>query len=71
MADTPDEREPEWWKRLTDEERAMFQRIMGKDWKPTGSFEEETERAFLKTRDRIRNIERRALNKLRGEGEDK
>jgi DNA-directed RNA polymerase sigma subunit (sigma70/sigma32) len=71
MADTPDERGPEWWQRLTEEERAMFQRIMGKDWKPSGSREEETERAFLLTRDRIRDIERRALKKLRDDDEHK
>jgi len=67
MANTPAAPEPEWWKRLSEEERAGFHRIFGEDWKPTGTLEEEMARAFLLTRDRIRDIERRALRKLRGE----
>jgi DNA-directed RNA polymerase sigma subunit (sigma70/sigma32) len=67
MADSPEQSEPEWWKRLSEEERASFRRIMGENWQPSGTFEEETERAFLLTRDRIRDIERRALKKVRGD----
>jgi DNA-directed RNA polymerase sigma subunit (sigma70/sigma32) len=72
MSDTPpnrpDDDVPEWWKRLNAEEQAFLRRIMGKDWQP--SRREEVERAFDLTRERIRQIEQRALKKLRGRGGD-
>jgi hypothetical protein len=66
MAETPEQLEPEWWGRLKKEERQVFLRIMGENWRPTGTLEEETERAFQKSRDRMRDIEQR-LKKMRGD----
>jgi DNA-directed RNA polymerase sigma subunit (sigma70/sigma32) len=74
MSDTPPtdpERElPEWWKRLTPEEQASLRRILGENWQPSEKAEEDIARAFEETHRRIRDIERRALKKLRG-GDDK
>jgi DNA-directed RNA polymerase sigma subunit (sigma70/sigma32) len=64
----PKDNLPEWWKKLTAEEQATLRRIMGKDWKP-GATMEDVGRAFDVTRERIRQIEERALKKLRG-GDD-
>jgi DNA-directed RNA polymerase sigma subunit (sigma70/sigma32) len=57
---------PEWWKKLSAKDRATLQRIMGKTWKPSNTAKGDVARAFAKTRSRIREIERRALKKLRG-----
>jgi DNA-directed RNA polymerase sigma subunit (sigma70/sigma32) len=69
MADN--QQPPEWWMQLSAEERAAFHRVMDEDWQPSGTAEEETARAFLKSRQRIGEIEERALGKLRGNGDDK
>ena len=70
MADTPpsapDEPLPEWWNRLSAEDRATVQRIMREKWRPTGKTEDDIAEMFAKTRIRIREIEQRALRKLRG-----
>lgn len=70
MSDAPPNDElPDWWKHLSAEEQAKLRRIMGPDWKP-GAPIEDLGRAFDVTRERIRQIEERALKKLRG-GDDK
>jgi DNA-directed RNA polymerase sigma subunit (sigma70/sigma32) len=61
--DSPDDDLPEWWKRLSPEEQAALRRVMGENWRP--SHKEEIQRAFDLTRERIRQIEQRALRKLR------
>ena len=72
MSDTPRNSPaddlPDWWKRLSADEQAALRRVMGEDWRP--SRKEEVERAFDLTRERIRQIEQRALKKLRGRGGD-
>ena len=72
MSDTPPDRPdddlPDWWKQLSADEQAALRRVMGEDWRP--SRKEEVERAFDLTRERIRQIEQRALKKLRGRGGD-
>lgn len=65
----PNDDLPEWWKKLSAEEQASLRRIMGEGWQPSGSVEE-VGRAFDVTRERIRQIEERALKKLRGGGDD-
>ena len=65
----PNDDLPEWWKKLTAEEQAALRRVMGKDWQPSGAIED-VGRAFDITRERIRQIEERALKKLRGGGDD-
>ena len=73
MSDTPPSDDlPEWWKQLSPQEQAFFRRIMGKDWRPSQAAKE-VGRMFDVTRERIRQIEERALKKLRGgnEGKDK
>ena len=57
---------PEWWKKLSLKDRATLQRIMGKSWRPSDSAKSDVARAFVETRRRIREIEQRALKKLRG-----
>ena len=70
MSDTPPNDElPEWWRQLSAEEQAFFRRIMGKEWRP-GRTIEDVGKAFDITRERIRQIEERALKKLRGRGND-
>ncbi len=70
MSDTPPNDDlPEWWKQLSAEEQAFFRRIMGNNWRP-GRTIEDVGRAFDLTRERIRQIEERALKKLRGRGND-
>jgi DNA-directed RNA polymerase sigma subunit (sigma70/sigma32) len=70
MSGTPPNDElPEWWKRLGPEEQARLRQIMGADWTP-GATMEDVGRQFDITRERIRQIEERALKKLRG-GDDK
>ena len=73
MSDTPkpDEPLPEWWKRLSAEDRATLQRIMGENWRPSGKDEHDVAQMFAQTRTRIREIEERALRKLRGDDDDK
>ena len=69
MPDTPPNDElPEWWKKLSADEQAALRRVMGEDWQP-GAIED-VGRAFDITRERIRQIEERALKKLRGGGDD-
>jgi DNA-directed RNA polymerase sigma subunit (sigma70/sigma32) len=73
MSDTPPNDDlPEWWKQLNPDEQAFFRRIMGKNWRPSRGAED-VGRMLDVTRERIRQIEERALKKLRGgdEGEDK
>jgi DNA-directed RNA polymerase sigma subunit (sigma70/sigma32) len=65
----PDDELPEWWKQLSPDEQAALRRVMGENWRP--SRKEEVERRFDLTRERIRQIEERALRKLRGRGDDK
>ncbi len=61
----------EWWNRLTLEQQASVRRALGKDedWYPNSA--NTVGRQFDETRRRIREIEKRALEKLRkgGEGE--
>lgn len=59
---------PDWWKKLSPKDRATLQRIMGKRWRPSDNAMGDVARAFAETRSRIREIERRALKKLRGGG---
>lgn len=65
----PDENSPEWWKGLSDEDRAFIQRLFGSEWCPDGT-EDEIWKQFEEARKRIREIEKRALSKLRGGGDD-
>jgi DNA-directed RNA polymerase sigma subunit (sigma70/sigma32) len=65
----PDENAPDWWKGLSDEDRAFVQRLFGSQWRPDGT-EDEIWKQFEETRKRIREIEKRALSKLRGSGDD-
>jgi DNA-directed RNA polymerase sigma subunit (sigma70/sigma32) len=65
----PDENTPEWWKGLSTEDRAFVQRLFGSEWRPDGP-EYEIARQFDETTKRIREIEKRALSKLRGGGDD-
>ena len=61
---------PEWWKRLTPEQQAFIRQLTGStDGSPNPSLEE-VGRAFDDVRQRIREIEERALKKLRGRGDD-
>jgi DNA-directed RNA polymerase sigma subunit (sigma70/sigma32) len=69
-ANPPDQPLPEWWSRLSPEDRATLQRIMGENWKPSGKAEDDIARVFAETRSRIREIEQRALKKLRGDDDD-
>jgi len=70
MSDTPPNEDlPEWWRQLSAEDQAFLQRIMGAGWKPSRATEE-VGRAFDITRERIRQIEQRALRKLRGRDND-
>lgn len=73
MSDTPPSDDlPEWWKQLNPDEQVFLRRLMGENWRP-GRAAEEVGRMFDVTRERIRQIEERALKKLRGgdEGKDK
>jgi len=63
----PNQPLPDWWNKLSLEDRAALQRIMGESWKPSDKPEDEVARAFAETRGRIREIEQRALKKLRGD----
>ena len=66
---TPDE-PPEWWRRLTPEQQAFIRQLTGSDWRPNPTLEE-VGRLFDETRRRIREIEERALKKLRnGDGDE-
>jgi len=65
----PNDDLPEWWKKLTAEEQAALRRVMGKEWQPSDEIED-VGRTFDITRERIRQIEERALKKLRGSGDD-
>ena len=67
---SPSEEPAEWWKSLTPEQQASFRRVLGKDkdWFPNSSTDEEPQ--FDETRRRIREIERRALAKIKKGGED-
>jgi DNA-directed RNA polymerase sigma subunit (sigma70/sigma32) len=58
---------PEWWSRLSPEDRATLRQIMGENWKPSASLEDDVARMYAETRNRIREIEQRALKKLRGD----
>jgi DNA-directed RNA polymerase sigma subunit (sigma70/sigma32) len=70
MSDMPPNDDlPEWWKKLTTEEQANLRRVMGKDWKP-GANIDDVGRAFDITRERIRQIEERALKKFGDGGDD-
>ena len=70
MPDTPPSDDlPDWWKQLTPEDQAFFRRIMGPNWRPSRDIED-VGRAFDITRERIRQIEERALKKLRRRGGD-
>ena len=61
---------PEWWKKLNAEERAVFRNALGEDWRP-GEMLSDVARAFDITRERIRLIEKRALEKLEGDDDKK
>jgi DNA-directed RNA polymerase sigma subunit (sigma70/sigma32) len=43
---------------------------MGESWKPSDKPEDDVARLFAETRGRIREIEQRALKKLRGDDND-
>ena len=62
---------PEWWNQLTPQEQEFIRLLTGSgaDGRPNPSLEE-VGRAFDETRKRIREIEQRALSKLRGKGGD-
>ena len=60
---------PEWWKKLSAEEQAVFRDALGEDWRPS-EMVSDVARAFDITRERIRQIEKRALEKLKGKGDD-
>ena len=49
----------------------MVHRILGKGWKPSGGTDDALARSYLETRRRIREIERRALKKLRNRRNDR
>ena len=61
---------PEWWQRLTPDEQASLRRIMGDNWQPSEDIEK-VGREFDIVRERIRQIEQRALKKLRGDDDGK
>jgi DNA-directed RNA polymerase sigma subunit (sigma70/sigma32) len=61
---------PEWWRRLSPEDRAALQQIMGENWQPSGKPEEDIARVFAETQKRIREIEQRAMKKLRGDDDN-
>jgi DNA-directed RNA polymerase sigma subunit (sigma70/sigma32) len=70
MSNIPDKDPPEWWKRLSPEQRAFIRKLTGsQDGHPNPSLEE-VGRAFDETRRRIREIEDRALRKLRGDDDE-
>ena len=61
---------PDWWRKLSPKERTMVHRIMGKGWKPSGGADDALVRTYVETRRRIREIERRAIKKLRSRRND-
>jgi DNA-directed RNA polymerase sigma subunit (sigma70/sigma32) len=68
MSDKPQidaEPEPEWWRRLPEDEKVILRRVLGENWRPSENAEKDVARAFDVTRQRIREIEQRALQKLR------
>jgi DNA-directed RNA polymerase sigma subunit (sigma70/sigma32) len=68
MSNVPDQPLPDWWNKLSPEERAAFQRIMGEHWRPGDKLEDDVAQALAETRSRIREIGERALKKLREGG---
>ena len=65
----PDENSPQWWRELSDEQQAFILRLTGSNQFPNPSLEE-VGRLFDETRKRIREIEERALSRLKKDDDD-